>query len=209
MAVITGYASLQTAIGEWLAKSNLTTFIPNFIQNWEEKFYRQPMNFGRWMEVDLSSAIASSVITVPTDYLNLKYAYVDGAPATRLERVSIDQLYGRYPRGQTTGRPCWIARDAASFVFGPNPDSTYTIKGVYWAKPTLIRSFAADAAAHTLILNSPDLLLYGALCESAPFLRSDGRLAMWKQLYSDALQDYRDLYKEEERSGSPSQEVLA
>lgn len=207
--MITGYTDLLTTIADWLAKSNLTSSIPSFVQMWEEKFYRQPMNFGRWMEVDLSSAIASSVIAVPTDYLNLKYAYVDGAPATRLERVSIDQLYGRYPRGQTTGRPCWIARDVGNFVFGPLPDSAYTIKGVYWGKPALLRNFSGNAAAHTLILNSPDLILYGALCESAPFLRSDGRLTMWKQLYAESLQDYRDLYKEEESSGSPSQEVLA
>lgn len=209
MAVITGYASLLTAIADWLAKSNLTTSIPNFVQNFEEKFYRQPKNFGSWMEIDLDDDIASSVIPVPDDYLTLKYAYVDGSPSTRLERVSIDQLYGRYPRGQSTGRPCWIARDAADFVFGPNPDSTYTIKGVYFGKPELLRDFTGDAAAHWLIINAPDLVLYGALCESAPYLRSDARLITWKQLYGEALQDYRDLFKEEDSSGSPSQEVLA
>ena len=209
MAVIIDYTTLQTAVSDWLAKSNLTTFIPNFIQNFEEKFYRQPKNFGRWMEVDLDDDIASSVIPVPDGYLNLKYAYVDGSPATRLERVSIDQLYGRYPRGQTTGRPSWIARDAASFVFGPVPDSGYTIKGVYWGKPVLLRDFAADAAGHFLILNAPDLILYGALCESAAFLRNDERLVTWKALYNDAVQDYRELFMQEETSGSPSQEVLA
>ena len=209
MAVISSYSSLLTAVGDWLTRSDLTSFIPGFVQNFEERFYRQPENFARWMEIDLSSDIASSVIAVPSDYLALKYAYVNGSPSTRLERVSIDQLYGRYPRGQTTGRPRWISRDATNFVFGPNPDSNYTIKGVYWGKPVLLRNYAADAAAHPLILNAPDLCLYGALAESAPFLRKDERLITWKQLYNEALQDYRDLYSGEEVSGSPSQEVLA
>lgn len=209
MAVITGYASLQTAVADWLAKSNLTTFIPNFIQNWEEKLYRQPKNFGRWMETDLSSVIAASVIALPSDYLGLKYAYVNGSPSTPLDRKSIQQLYGKFPRGMATDRPIWIARDAGNFVFGPPPDSTYTIKGIYWAKPVLMRSFAADAAAHWIIVNAPDLALYGALCESAPFLRSDARLPMWKELYGEALKDYRDMHSEEDISGSPSQEVLA
>lgn len=209
MAVIASYSTLLTAVSDWLTRSDLTTFLPNFVQNFEERFYRQPKNFGRWMEVDLSSVIALSVIAVPSDYLNLKNAYVNGSPSTRLERVSIDQLYGRYPRGQSTGRPNWISRDSTNFVFGPNPDSAYTIKGVYWGKPALLRNFASDAAAHFLIVNAPDLCLYGALCESAPFLRKDERLVTWKQLYNEALQDYRDLFSEEEVSGSPSQEVLA
>lgn len=42
MAVITSYASLQTAIADWLNRSDLTTMIPNFIQNAEERFQRDP-----------------------------------------------------------------------------------------------------------------------------------------------------------------------
>lgn len=209
MAVISGYASLQTAVIDWLARSDLTNYVPNFVQNWEERFYRQPKNFGRWMEAALSTPIASSVLAVPADYLGLKYAYVSGSPSSRLDRVSLNQLYGTYPRGGDTGLPRWISRDTTNFVFGPAPDSTYTIKGVYWAKPTLMRSFSADAAAHWIVVNAPDLALYGALCESAPFLRNDARLATWKDLYSEALQDYRELHWEEDNSGSPVQEVLA
>lgn len=209
MAVITGYTSLQTAVTDYLARSNLTTFVPNFIQNWEEKFYRQPLNFGRWMESALSSVIASSVIAVPNDYLGLKYSYVNGSPSSRLDRVSLNQLYGTYPRGGDTGLPRWIARDAANFVFGPAPDSTYTIKGTYLAKPTLMRNFASDAADHWIIVNAPDLVLYGALLEAQPFDMNDKRIPTWDGFYKQALQNYRDLNREEDVSGSPSQEILA
>lgn len=208
MAVITGYTSLQTAVSDWLTKSNLSSFTPNFIQNWEERFYRQPKNFGSWMEATLNSTIASSVITVPTGYLAMKYAYVNGSPAARLDRVSLNQLYGTYPRGGDTGLPAWYARDGANFVFGPAPDSDYNIRGTYWAKPTLLRSFASDAAAHWIIVNAPDLALYGALCESAPFLKNSKDLPVWQALYAQSLADYRDLFREEDVSGSPVQEVL-
>jgi hypothetical protein len=208
MAVITGYSSLKTAVADWLGRSDLTDFIDNFLQNWEEKFYRNPDNHGRWMETDLSDTIASSVIAVPADYLRMKYLYIDGSPSARLDRVSVNQLYGRYPRGDGTGYPQWYARDASSFVFGPEPDSTYTVKGVYYAKPTLLRSYAADAAAHFIITNAPDLPLYGALCESAPFLRRDDRLPMWQALYAQAEDSYQRLISDEDESGSPVQEVL-
>lgn len=209
MAVITTYSTLLTAVAEYLARGDLTTFIPNFVQNWEERFYREPKNFGSWMESSLNSTIASSVIAVPSGYLGLKYAYVNGSPASRLDRVSLNQLYGTYPRGDRTGTPVWMARDTTNFVFGPAPDDDYTIKGVYWAKPTLMRSFAADAAAHWIIVNAPDLPLYGALMEAAPFLQNDKRIPMWQSFYANAENAYRQLHKEEDTSGSPIQEVLA
>lgn len=206
MAVVTSYTTLVTAVQDYLARSDLSTFVPNFIQNFETRFYRQPKNFGGWMETSLSSAIASSVITVPSNYLGLKVAYVNGSPSSRLEWVSLNQLYGTYPRGGATGIPQWISRDGASFVFGPEPDSAYTIKGTYWAKPTALRSYSGDAAAHWLIVNAPDLLLYGALAEAETFTKNDPRVALWKGLYSDALKEYRDLWDENTQS---SQEVLA
>lgn len=210
MAIISGYASLQTAITDHLKRSNLTTFVPNFIQSWEDSFLRDPKNFGRWMEAALSSAIASSVIAVPADYLGLKVAYVNGQRRPALERKSLTQMYGRYPRGVAdTGTPVWISRDTTNFVFGPLPDSAYTIKGTYWAKPTLLRNFAADAAAHWIIVNASDLALYGSLLSAEPFNKNDVRIPVWQAMYDRALESYRQLHKEEDDSGSPFQEVLA
>lgn len=209
MAVISSYSTLLTAVSDYLARSDLSTFTPNFVQNFEEDFFREPKNFGRWMETSTDSAIASSVVALPSAYLGLKHAYVSGSPSTRLDRVSLNQLYGRYPRGSRTGRPGWISREGSNFVFGPAPDSNYTIHLVYWAKPTLLRSFAADAAAHWLIVNAPDLLLYGALLAAEPFLKNDSRIPVWQALYDRALTSYRHLHADEDVSGSPIQEVLA
>lgn len=208
MAVVTSYSTLLTEIANWLPRSDLTASIPGFVQNWEERFYRQPKNFGRWMESTTDSTIASDVIAVPTGYLGLKYAYVVGAPSARLDRVSLNQLYGTYPRGGTDGTPVWISREGSNFVFGPTPDYAYDIHLVYWAKPTLLRSFAADAAAHWLVINAPDLVLYSALLEATPFMAGDDRVPMWTAAYDWALSDYRALQKEEDVSGSPMQEVL-
>lgn len=208
MALVTTYTSLQTAVGDWLARGDLTGSIPGFIQNWEEAFYRQPKNFGRFMEASFAGTIASSVLAVPTDYLGLKYAYVNTTPATRLDRVSLNQLYGTYPRNSTTALPRWIARDLTNFVFGPAPDSTYAIAGVYYAKPLTLRAAATDASAHWIILNAPDLALYGSLLAATPYLQNDKRIPTWQAMYGQALQEYRQLNRDEDLSGSPVQEVL-
>ena len=193
MALVTGYASLVTNVQTYLARSDLAADVPGFIQNFEERFYRSQKNYGFWLEQSLSTAIASSVIAIPTGFLQLRVAYVSGNQSSRLEMVSLEQLYGTYPRGGYTGVPVWIARDGSNFVFGPEPDSDYTIKGNYWKKPELLRNFASDAAAHWLIVNAPDLCLYGALLEAEPFLKNDSRIAVWSDFYSSALKDYRDL----------------
>jgi hypothetical protein len=208
VATITNYTTLQTEVGNWLARS-ISADVPGLIQNWEERFYRQPKNFGRFMEASFAGTIASSVLAVPSDYLGLKYAYVNSSPAARLDRVSLNQLYGTYPRNGDTGFPRWIARDLTNFVFGPAPDSEYAIAGVYYAKPVAMRAFTGDAATHWLIVNAPDLVLYGSLLEATPFLQNDKRIAVWQSFYDRSLQDYRDLNKEEDHSGSPVQEVLA
>jgi hypothetical protein len=208
VAVITTYTSLQTAVTDYLKRSNLATFVPNFIQNWESDFLRDPKNFGPWMETSTDATIASSVIATGTGYLGLKAAYVAG-DYLPLERVSLHQMFMRYPRGGETGRPEWIAREGSNFIFGPVPDDDYSVHLVKWVRPTLLRNFASDAAAHYLITDAPDLPLFGALLQAEPYIKNDERLPLWQSMYDRALVSYRELNREEETSGSPVQEVLA
>jgi len=204
LAIITSYSTLQTAIGDYLARSDLTTWLPNFIQNWEERFMREPDNWGSWMEKALNVSISSGVAAVPSDYLGLKIAYISGVNSTPLKRISLDQLYQRYPRAGSTGSAKFIARNVTNFEFGPISTDGSLI-GTYYAKPTVMRSYTtggADAVAHFLIVNAPDLCLTGSLLEAAPFIKNDARLATWGNLYSVALDAYRGRMKAEEYSGS-------
>jgi hypothetical protein len=207
VALVTSYSSLVASVQTYLARGDLATHAPGFVQNWESSFYRQPKNHGSWMEAQLSQAIASSVIAVPSDFLNLKVAYIGTAPAARLEYVSTEQLYGRFPRGSWQGVPEWMSRDRTSFVFGPEPDSNYTVSGTYWARPVNMRVAANDAEDHWITLYAPDLALYGALLAAEPFLKNDNRIAVWQSFYAQALKDYRDLM-EAEKHTMPAQEVL-
>lgn len=209
MAVISGYASLQTAVGDYLARSDLTTFIPNFIQAWEERFYRQPRNYGPWMNTGSLSVVFTTTATVPADFLIARSFYLNGQSQRPLVVSSLEQVLLKYPRAGSSGLPKWIARDGASFVFGPIPSGSYTLNGSYFAKPTLLRNFAADAAAHYLIVNAPDMLLYGALLEAEAFTKNDGRIAVWSAAHAQAQSDYRDLMKAQGFSGGSMQTLVA
>jgi hypothetical protein len=200
MAVITNYTTLQTAVGDYLARSDLTSFIPNFVQNWEERFYREPENWGSWMETALAVTVASSVAAVPATYLGLKVAYVSGLQAPPLKRISLEQLYERFPRAASTGTPRYVARNGTNLEFGPIPADGTIIAGTYWSKLTNLRTDADGS--NFLTTDCPDLCLYGSLLEAEPFIKNDKRMAVWGQLYSAALEAYRGRMKAEDYSGS-------
>lgn len=204
MAVISDYTTLQTAVGDFLARSDLSTFIPNFVQNFEEDFYREPKNWASWMETALSVTIGASSAPVPSDYLGLKIAYISGQVSAPLKRVSLDQLYQRYPRTNTGGQAAYISRNGANFEFGPNITSG-TLVGTYYAKPTLLRS--DSDGSNFLTVNAPDLCLYGALLAAQPFIMNDKRIPVWQDMFGRALQSYRNRFSEEDYSGSPPHTV--
>jgi len=179
MAVITNYATLQTAIADYLAKGDLTTFIPNFIQNTEGKLYRE-LNL-RNEETQLSISVSSGTGTVPTDFKGLKHAYVDQSPIVPLQWATIDWLYTNYPLRTGSATPAFISRDGANFVFGPNAKDL-TLKGVYYAKQDNLHT--TDGSWY--VVNAPELLLYGALLEAEPFIRNDERLPLWRSMFEEA-----------------------
>jgi hypothetical protein len=204
MAVITSYNTLLTEIANWSARSDLTASIPGFVQNWEEEFYNEPDNWGAWMETALSVSISSGVAAVPADYLGLKIAYISGQTSAPLKRISLDQLYQRYPRSLGNGQAVYIARNGANFEFGPE-SSDGTLAGTYYAKPTALRS--DGDGVNYLITHEPHLCLYGSMAQLELFLKNDGRNLVWQPKYDRALDAYRRRQVGEDYSGSPPHTV--
>ena len=175
---IANYSELQTAVGNWLNRSDLSSYIPDFIALGEARIYRELRL--RTMETALSSAIASGVVAVPSDYIELKHAYVDGSPTRALLRADPLFIYERYPTRSSSGKPSYIAREGSNFIFGPYPDSAYTIKGIYYAR---LDALSASNTTNWFTANAPGILLFAALCEAEPFLRNDLRVQLWQAKY--------------------------
>jgi hypothetical protein len=205
MAVISSYSTLLTEVANWMSRSDLTADIPGFIQLWEEEFYNDPDNWGAWMETALSATIANNVAPVPADYLGLKIAYISGQVSAPLKRVSLDQLYQRYPRANAvSGTPVYIARNGSNFEFGPIAGDG-TLSGTYYAKPTLLRD--DSDGINYLITNEPHLCLCGSMAQAQLFVQNDKRNPVWQQKYEAALVAYRRRQVGEDYSGSPPHTV--
>lgn len=195
---ITNYSELKTAVGNWLNRSDLTAYIPDFIAMAESTIYRRLRI--RAMEASLNATISSGVIPLPTDYVQLKYAYVDSAEAVQLQRESAQWIYEKYPLRSADGSPEHIATDGGNFIFGPYPDSNYTVKGTYYKK---LPALSDSNTTNWFITNAPELLLFGALKEAEPFLKNDERMMLWESKFEKILKDIETEERKERYSGSP------
>lgn len=193
MAVVTSYSTLQTEVASTLARDDLTSYIPQFIQFAENKLYRS-LNL-RNEETALNVAISSGVAAVPSDFKALKFAYYDRTPAQLLQWVPIEELYRDYSTRTGGGIPAVISREGSNFVFGPVPSSG-TLKGIYYAKQDPLRT--TDPSWY--VTNAPEVLLYGALLEAAPFIKDDQRILVWQTFYDRAVETLRE---EEYNSETP------
>ena len=184
---ITSYATLKTAIGDWLARSDLATVADDFIDLAEARINRDLRVSA--METALSESIASGVVAVPTGFLEFVSVYIDGTPTQPLEVKSPHWIERQYPQRASDSKPRYVARSGGNFIFGPYPDSAYTVAGTYYAKFTpLGDGTGGTATTNFLITDAPDLILFAALVESAPYVGDDARLSMWHARYAEALE---------------------
>lgn len=193
---ISTYAELQTAVASWLKRTDLTDEIPDLITLGEKWIFRRART--RDMETALSVSISSGVAAVPADYVEMKHAYIDGTPVCPVQRQSASQIYARYPLRSADGKPQFFARDGSNFIFGPYPDSNYTLKGIYYKRLTTIVS-----SANALFTANPDLYLFAALSEAEPFLKNDKRMPVWMAKRDQALADVNMEDQKETFSGGP------
>lgn len=194
---ITTYSELKTAVANWLNRSDLTSYIPDLITFGEKRIFRELRI--RTMETALSGTISSGVVALPSDYVQLKFAYVDGSPTRILQRRTAEFIYEHYPTRSSGAKPNFIAREAGNFIFGPYPDSAYTIKGIYYKR---LDALSDSNTTNWFTTNAPDLLLYAALVEAEPFLKNDSRIATWEGLYMRAKTQVQTEDNSEDQSGS-------
>ena len=195
---ITSHTTLVAAVADWLDRSDLTSQIIDFVAFAEKKLYRKLRVSD--METAFTSTISSGVIPVPTGYLEMKNAYVDGAPIQPLTRTNLSFIYENHKTRSATAKPVNFAREGTNFIFGPFPDSAYDIVGIYYKE---LDALSSSNETNFIITSSPQVLLYGALLEAEPFLQNDERIPIWKSKFDEALADLQLQDTNEALSGSP------
>ena len=198
MTAIDTFSEIKTAVGDYLDRSDINSQIDEFIRFGELRIFRECRL--RAFETALSSTIASGVIAVPSAYIEMKYAYVDGSPTSSLQRKDLSYIYEKYPTRSADSKPKFYAREGSNFIFGPYPDSGYTIKGIYYGALTAL---STDNETNWIATDAPDLLVYAALLEAEPFLGNDERIPVWEAAYNRTKAHIQAQDDQEAFSGSP------
>lgn len=194
--MITSYSELQTSIANWVHDDVLTPIIPDFIMLAEKRIERDVRC--RENEADLSVTISTGTAAVPSDYVELKYAYLDLSPVRVLERTTARKVFEQYPNRSSSGIPKLIASDKNQFIFGCYPAGDYTVKGTYYAKLTgVATSWNALATAY------PDLYLCASMVEAMTYILDEARIGVWEAKYQNILKDLNEQEQSEKGSGSP------
>lgn len=187
MARITNYATLQTEVGNLLARTDLTADIPGFIQRAENMLRRDSR---ARLLVDLPLTVDAEDVTLPADFGGFEHIAHDGPTHFfPIVQAALADLPATKGEGAQTGVPIAVAivEDANGDVtarFGPEPDQTYNVAASYWSKPTPLSDVNTT---NRFLLAHPDIYLYAAAVQSAPHLKDDPRLAMWKSELNDML----------------------
>lgn len=179
------FAGLKATIADYLNRDDLTTIIPSFITIAEAKFNRKLRT--RQMVKRANGQIETAFFAYPSDWLQAKEFQLNTNPIVRLQFVT--EAYGdelKSNRYVSTGQPVYYTITGTQLEFIPTPDSTYSAELTYYAK---IPALSDSNTSNWLLAYAPDLYLYGALLEAAPYLKDDERLAVWSQMYINSLGD--------------------
>ena len=192
---ITNYSELLTSVANWTHDDNLTALIPDFVTFAENRIYRDLRI--RAMETALSTAISSGIVAVPSGYIEMKFAYVDGS--SKLQRKDSEWIYTKYPNRVADRQPFFFAREGENFIFGPYPDSGYTVKGLYYKK---LAALSGQNETNWFTTNAPDLLLAATMLECMIYIQDDPRITLWEMKYNSIKDRIQKQDDDEEFSGS-------
>jgi len=181
---ISTYSELQTAIQDFLNRDDLASVVPTFISLAEAQMQRE-LRHPRMMQRSVGQ-IDSRYSPVPEYWLETIRFHISNPDSYRLELTSLDDMMQlrSESRGQT-GRPTHYAHVGETLEVFPTPDDEYDIELLYYKK---IPALSDSNASNWILEIAPDAYLYGALVQSAPYLKDDARVQVWGGLYASAIQ---------------------
>lgn len=193
------YSDLQTSIANYLARSDLTSQIPDFITFAENRLRRELRIRQMLKSVTTATVANDSTVELPSDFLQVRDFVVVTNPLTPLSYSSPSSL-SNDPRASEVGVPKSYTILANDFQVSPVPDGVYTVKLLYFAAPAYLSS---SNTTNVFLTTALDALLYASLIEAEPYLMNDARINTWGTMYDRAIASLAKSDQEGQYSGVP------
>ena len=195
---ITTYAELQTSIANWLNRDDLTAVIPDFISLTEAGINRDLRHYKMVNRVD--ATLDSRYVQVPADWLETLRFSLTTDGTRPLEMASLDDMIkNRQNNANATGTPKFYSHVGETIEIFPTPDGEYGMQLMYYQS---IPDLTVSNTYNWLLQDAPDIYLYGALLQAAPYLKDDARTQTWAALYSSAIQSLQKASDDTRFAGS-------
>jgi len=202
---IASYSELQTAVANYLARTDLTSQITDFIRFAELRLRRELRIRQMLKSVTTTATSGDSTVELPSDFLEIRDFIVVTNPVQPLT-YSSPSAFSRNTRTTESGKPLDYTILASEFQLAPVPDSAYTLKLLYYSAPT----FLSDSnTSNAFLANAPDALLYASLLEAEPYLMNDARVNTWGGMYDRAISTLTRSDESSQYSGVPLSMTLA
>jgi hypothetical protein len=163
------YADLQTQIANWLARDDLTNYIPDFIRLFECAAMRRLKV--RLQEATTTLTPSSGVATVPSDYLGYRRVTWTGSPVHELDYVAPPIYSGYIDTG--SGTPTIFTIEGSNLRVAPSDDTALTLTYVQ-------RTTAVESSLNWLYTSHFDAYLFGSLAEANAFNKDIDAAGLWK-----------------------------
>jgi hypothetical protein len=193
------YSDLQTSIANYLARSDLTSQIPDFITFAENRLRRELRIRQMLKSVTTATVSGDNTIEIPADFLQVRDFVVMTNPIQPLSYSSPSAL-SNDPRASEVGVPKSYTILANDFQVSPAPDGIYTVKLLYFSAPAYLSS---SNTTNVFLTTAPDALLYASLIEAEPYLMNDARINTWGTMYDRAIASLSKSDEEGQYSGVP------
>jgi len=177
----TNYTTFVSTVESYLARTDLTSVIPDFIQMAQLRMSRD-LRTEAMLKVATTTP-SDNKVAFPSDFLELREMHFQGNPPIILEYQSPD-LFFRNGQTSLSGRSHYFTMLGTEFQFAPSQNSDYTIQILYYAQPTFI---STTTSSNLFLAYYPDALLYATLAEAEPYLMNDPRVVTWSGLYDRAI----------------------
>lgn len=166
------YAGLKASIASTLNKTNLTASIPDFITLAEAMMRREITSVGH-VDNYADVEIDDDGWVLPCNADEVASVVYDGCPLTYLSPDRIGEV--------TRTNPGYYTIDGKTLRVSASGTVTIRLKKTFCP-------LSASVSVNWLLRDHPDVYLYGALMQAAPFLRDDERIPVWGQFFSNAIQ---------------------
>ena len=182
------YDSLTSTVLQYLERQDaaVVNAIPTFITMCEFEIAQNIKTLGQMEVVDSTMNIGNPVIPKPARWRKTTSMTLSVSGQKQPLLVRKLEYLNTYAQDVTaTGIPLYYADyDYDHWLVAPTPNQAYAFEALCY---TRLEPLSSSNQTNWLTQNAPNAMLFGTLKQTAPFLKNDARLAVWKSMFDEAL----------------------